>query len=79
MSSGQVDHLTVFLEEVKLSFPVVTHDEGIDTQIFDIVNLLFPIAFRDNEIDISYCFNYCLSFLKGGVALLAFELVELIG
>ncbi len=44
-SPRQVDDFTVFLQEVELSFPVVSHHEDVDIVCFDVLDLLVPCVF----------------------------------
>ena len=78
--AGQVYHLNaLFLQEVKLTLPVVTHNEGINMILVNISALLLPVFLRDYQIHIPKCFQQFLTLLVCEIAfLLLFIPVELI-
>lgn len=54
-----------------MTCPIVSHHERIDMVFVHIINLLTPIRFRDNEIDVTNGFKQGLPLLIGKVARLA--------
>src|SRR5690606_25762482 len=77
-SSFEIDHLTVFLEEIELTFPIFPDYENIDTVRLHVVDLLLPGHFRDHEIHVSDRLEDRNALLERDQGLLALELVELV-
>ena len=53
--AGKIHDLAEVLEEIKLSFPIVTHDEDVDVVVDDILAFLFPRILEQDFVDVLEC------------------------
>ena len=79
--ASKIHHLDpLILQEVKLAFPIISHDKGVNVIFMDVCALLFPVLLWDYQVDVANCLQQLLSLLIGEVAFLPlFIPVELIG
>lgn len=78
--SRQIHNLdSLFLQEVKLALPVISHNECVDMVLMHIGSLLLPIILRNHKINVTNSFQQLLPLFIGKVCLLMLALpVELI-
>ena len=77
-SPRQIDHLTVIPKEIKFSLPVIPHDKFVDMVLPDIPDLLFPVGFRNHQINIPAGLNYGFPFIIRKKWVLVLAGIELI-
>ena len=77
--SGQIDHVAVGLQEVKLTGPVISHHKGVYVVFFDIGYFLLPVLLWDHQVHIADGFQHGFALFVGEVAFfLLFLPVELV-
>src|SRR5699024_11054089 len=77
-SARQIDDLALVLEEVELAFPIVTHHKGFDVVLLHVSRLLFPVVFRNDEVNVADGLEHVLALFIGEVRFLPLPGIELI-